>query len=136
MIDCIFCKIIAGEIPCTKVYEDDKTFAFLDIAPNSAGHTLVVPKQHCTNLLDADEETLQATMQTVQKIAQALSKYSEGVNLVQNNNEAAGQIVFHLHFHVVPRTKGDNIMFVINERRDPYKDGEAEKVAEEIKNLL
>ena len=100
---CIFCKIITGEIPCTKVYEDDDVLAFLDAKPINPGHTLVVPKRHCENLLDCGEKELNAVMRAVQKISREKVKNgAAGVKVVCNNGKAAGQIIFHLHFHVIP----------------------------------
>jgi len=136
MEDCLFCKIIKGEELCKKIYEDEHTLAFLDVSPATKGHTLVVPKKHVENLLGADTATLQATISTVQKIAKALTTYSEGVNVVQNNKKAAGQIIFHMHFHVIPRYKEDKVRFIFDETKLTYAEGEAASVAEEIKKLL
>jgi histidine triad (HIT) family protein len=133
MDNCIFCKIIAGKLLSAKIYEDTTAVAFLDISPINKGHTLVVPKKHCVNLLDVDAQTLSQTMMVVQKIAQALRKYADGVNIGQNNDRAAGQIVDHLHFHVIPRYKKDGLEAWPG---GGYKEGEIESVAEEIKNLL
>jgi len=95
--NCIFCKIIAGEIPCEKVYEDKHTLAFLDAKPVNPGHTLIVPKAHVRNIFDCPPETLNKVMATVQKVAK---KYP-CVKIVQNNEKPL-QEVFHLHFHVIP----------------------------------
>lgn len=105
----LFKKIIAGEIPCEKIYEDDHAFAFLDITPVNPGHTLVVPKVWSENLLDTDPEILGHVIKAVQKVAQAVIKATgaKGINIHQNNGETAGQKVFHLHFHVIPRHDGD-----------------------------
>lgn len=133
MQDCIFCKIIAGTLSSIKIYEDRFVVAFLDIAPITKGHTLVVPKKHCVNILDADTKTLSQTILVVQRIAQVLQKYADGVNIGQNTGRVAGQIVDHLHFHVIPRYKKDGLQHWPG---GSYKDGEIEGVAEEIKNLL
>lgn len=133
MSDCIFCKITNKEIPSHIVYEDEYTLAFLDITPANKGHTLVIPKHHHVNILDAPEETLKQVIITVKKIAVALSKYADGVSIVQSNKRAAGQEVDHLHFHVIPRTVNDGHKFW---KGKPYKNGVAEKVAEKIKTLL
>ena len=111
MDDCIFCKIIKGEIPCYKIYEDDYTFAFLDIAGDVDGHTLVIPKKHCKNILDCDEETLMHVMNTVQKISKHYTQNCDydGVNLINANNESAQQSVFHFHIHIIPRKSDDNL---------------------------
>ncbi|MCC7522333.1 HIT family protein [Candidatus Uhrbacteria bacterium] len=105
----LFKKIIAGEIPCEKVYEDDHVFAFLDIAPVNPGHTLVVPKIWSEGLLDTDPQILAHVIQGVQKVAKAVKEATgaSGINLHQNNGEIAGQKVFHLHFHVIPRHEND-----------------------------
>lgn len=110
-MDCIFCKIIKGEIPSYKIYEDEKTYAFLDIACDSFGHTLVIPKKHCQNVLDCDDEYLHATITTVKKIAKHFVEDCgfDGVNILNASGESAQQTVFHLHFHIIPRKKEDGI---------------------------
>ncbi len=110
-MNCIFCKIVKGEIPSHKVYEDDATLAFLDINPISDGHTLVIPKQHCENLLDASEEDVKAVAVTVKKIAKATKNAlnCDGINILQANFAASGQSVFHYHVHIVPRKEGDGL---------------------------
>lgn len=109
MTDCIFCRMIAGEAPCARIYEDAVTLAFLDIAPLIEGHTLVIPKQHIDPLTAASPDILAACMQTVRRvmIAQQQAWNADGINLHQANGAAAGQAVPHLHFHVVPRFKND-----------------------------
>ena len=104
----IFAKILRGELPCHKVYEDDKTLAFLDIMPRAPGHTLVLPKAPARNLLDADPADLAHVMQTAQKIAKAAVKVfgADGITIQQFNETAGGQVVFHLHVHVIPRKEG------------------------------
>ena len=106
--NCIFCALAAGEIPSFKVYEDDLVLAYLDINPFTAGHTLVIPKAHSEGLLDADEATLAAVIARVKKVAARLKSAlpCDGFNILQNNGEAAGQTVKHLHFHIVPRVGG------------------------------
>jgi histidine triad (HIT) family protein len=100
----IFAKILRGEIPCHKIYEDDHTLAFMDVMPQVDGHCLVVPKVGSRNLLDADPAVLAHLMAIVQKISRAVKKAfnADGVQIRQYNEEAAGQTVFHLHFHVLP----------------------------------
>ncbi|MEY3080344.1 MAG: hypothetical protein RJA94_329 [Pseudomonadota bacterium] len=104
----IFGKILRGEIPCHKVYEDAHTLAFMDVMPQADGHTLVIPKMPSRNLLDADPKDLGALIATVRKVANAAKAAfgSEGVLIQQFNEPAAGQTVFHLHFHVLPRHEG------------------------------
>ena len=103
--DCIFCAIAAGEIPSFKIYEDELVLAYLDINPFTRGHALVIPKAHSEGLLDTPDETLAAVIARVRKVAAHLKQAlgCEGFNVLQNNGEAAGQTVRHLHFHVVPR---------------------------------
>lgn len=105
----LFKKIISGEIPCEKVYEDDHTFAFLDIHPVNPGHTLVIPKKWSAGFLDADKDTICALIPAIQKVAQAIkvATGADGINIIQNEGADAGQKVFHLHFHVIPRFVGD-----------------------------
>jgi len=104
----IFAKILRGEIPCHKVYEDEHTLAFMDVMPQADGHTLVIPKMPSRNLLDADPRALGALMATVQKVAVAARQAfgAEGVLIQQFNEPAAGQTVYHLHVHVLPRNAG------------------------------
>jgi histidine triad (HIT) family protein len=104
----IFAKILRGEIPSVKVYEDAKTLAFMDVMPEAEGHVLVVPKEGAENILDLSAEGLSAMMATVQKLAKAVDKALEpdGILLKQYNRPAAGQSVFHVHFHIVPRWDG------------------------------
>ena len=108
--DCIFCAIAAGEIPSFKVYEDETVLAYLDINPFAKGHTLVIPKAHSKGLLDTDEATLAAVIARVKKVAAQVKEKlgCDGFNIVQNNGEAAGQTVRHVHFHIVPRWTGDD----------------------------
>ncbi|MBI4738110.1 HIT family protein [Candidatus Woesearchaeota archaeon] len=111
MTDCIFCKIIVGQIPCTKIYENHKAMAFLDINPINNGHTLVMPKAHHETLLDTPDDVLAETVKLAKRVAKAVKEGTgaDGVNLGQNNFSAAGQLVFHLHFHVIPRFSGDGL---------------------------
>ena len=109
-MECIFCKIIKKEIPSTKVYEDENTFAFLDINPVSEGHTLVIPKKHFESIFDIEKEELKQLIKAAQHVAQMRKKQgADGVNIIQNNGKTAGQLVDHIHFHVVPRKKGDGL---------------------------
>ena len=104
----IFAKILRGELPCYKVYEDDKAFAFLDIMPRAQGHTLVLPKAPVRNILDVAPEDLSHVMKVAQKLAQASMKAfgADGITIQQFNEGAGGQVVFHLHVHVIPRKQG------------------------------
>ena len=104
----IFAKILRGELPCHKVYEDDKALAFLDIMPRAAGHTLVLPKASVRNIFDINPDDLAHVMKVAQKIAQAGMRVfdAHGVTIQQFNEGAGGQVVFHLHVHVIPRQDG------------------------------
>jgi histidine triad (HIT) family protein len=104
----VFAKILRGELPCHKVYEDDNSFAFLDIMPRAPGHTLVIPKAPVRTLLDIGQPDLARLMNTVQKVARAAKTVfgADGITLQQFNEAAGGQVVFHLHFHVIPRKDG------------------------------
>lgn len=107
--DNIFAKIIAGDIPCHKIYENAGTLAFMDILPASRGHCLVIPKSPSRNLMDIEESALAAVMITVKKVTIAITKAlkADGVTIRQNNEEAGGQEVFHTHFHIMPRYLGE-----------------------------
>lgn len=111
MSDCIFCKIIQGDIPSFKIYENDKVYAFLDIACDAYGHTLVVPKKHFINVLDCDREYLDAVVEAVQLISRHYVNDCgfDGVNVLNASGKSAEQSVFHLHFHIIPRKDGDGL---------------------------
>ena len=111
MPDCIFCKIISGDIPSRKVFEDEWTFAFMDVAKDVDGHILVVPKTHAKNILDCDEESLAHLMNTVKNVSCHLVDNCgyTGVNLLNASDESAGQSVPHFHIHIIPRRTGDGI---------------------------
>ena len=109
--DCLFCKIVNGDIASEKVYEDDTIFAFMDMKPVSRGHVLVVPKKHSNDLLSTDDEVLEKFLPSVKKLAGIIVKAvnAVGINISSNNGAAAGQSVFHLHFHLIPRFGNDNL---------------------------
>ena len=111
MQNCIFCKIVKGELPAFVVFEDDCVLAFLDINPLAQGHTLVIPKKHYENIFDIDEETLQRIIVVAQKIAQKMKEVLsvEGVNVINASGKTAEQSVPHFHLHLIPRKKGDKI---------------------------
>jgi histidine triad (HIT) family protein len=117
----IFAKILRGEIPCHKVYEDDETLAFMDVMPQADGHTLVVPKAASRNLLDADPVILGHLMTVVQKVARAakLAFEADGILIKQFNEGAAGQTVFHLHVHILPRKEGTELRRHSGQMADP-----------------
>ena len=108
---CVFCKIIAGEIPSMKVYEDEHTLVFMDIAKDVDGHMVAVPKRHVKNILECDLETLQYLMAAVQKVSIHCTENCgyEGVNLLNASDESAGQSVPHFHIHIIPRKRGDGV---------------------------
>lgn len=107
---CIFCSIVNGEIPSNKIYEDDMVIAFLDINPTSYGHTLVVPKKHCDSFLDCEEEVRDHVFKVAQQLANTLEEklHCDGINILSNIHEAAGQSVSHFHVHLIPRYKDDD----------------------------
>jgi histidine triad (HIT) family protein len=109
--DCLFCKIIAGEIPCFKLFENDETLAFMDINPANEGHALVIPKEHAADVHAVSDSAITATIKTAKKIAAAIDKTlnPDGLNLLQCNGPAAAQSVFHFHMHVLPRQDGDEL---------------------------
>jgi len=134
-MDCIFCKIVAGEIPSYKIYEDDKILVFLDISPVNPGHALVVPKEHYEDLLVLPDELALAAIQAVKKVAPAILKATgaTGFNLNQNNGTVAGQAVSHFHWHIVPRLENDGRELWHGEI---YSNGQAEELIEKIKQTL
>jgi histidine triad (HIT) family protein len=104
---CVFCKIALKEAPASKVYEDEQVIAFMSIKPISMGHTLVVPKRHYRDIFETPEEEIAYLYRIVKRIAHAVEKAerAEGIRVVQNNGEAAGQVIFHLHVHIIPMNK-------------------------------
>jgi histidine triad (HIT) family protein len=110
--DCLFCKIIRGDIPSKKVYESENVFAFLDIFPIAEGHTVVVPKNHFYNLLDFPDEEIGPYFIELKKIATILKDKlgGDGFNILQNNFRSAGQVVPHLHYHIIPRKEKDGVI--------------------------
>ena len=133
--DCIFCKIVAGEVPATKIYEDEFTLAFLDIVPVNPGHTLIIPKEHYENVFVAPEETLLHMMRTIKKIAHGIKDglSVSDMNIAMNNGIHSGQTVYHAHIHLMPRKEGDGYGLWHGKK---YEDGEAAKIADKIKGAL
>jgi histidine triad (HIT) family protein len=109
--DCIFCKIVAGELPATKIDEDDRTITFMDINPGTRGHALVIPKEHSKDLLEIEPVDLAATADAAQRLAKRMPEAlgAEGVNLINSCGSAAWQTVFHFHLHVIPRYSDDTV---------------------------
>jgi histidine triad (HIT) family protein len=130
--DCLFCKIIAGEIPSTRVYEDERTVAFMDINPATRGHLLVVPREHTRDLLSIDPDDLAAVAAAAQRLAASVSDRlgADGVNLLNSCGRTAWQTVFHFHVHVIPRYAGDPL-------RLPWtpEPGDREEIAEAARAL-
>ena len=135
MENCLFCNIISGEIPAEIVFENDNVLAFLDINPVNKGHVLVVPKVHSEDLLTSSGEILRNVISVVPKIAEAIMKSLEyeGFNLGVNNGKVAGQVIDHLHFHIMPRKDGDGHKLFVGK---PYRDGEINEVGAKIKESL
>jgi len=136
--DCVFCGIIAGKIPSSRIFEDEKILAFLDINPVAQGHTLVIPKAHYRNLLDLPEEEVANVYKAVKKVALAVKKAvsAEGILVFQANEKAAFQAVFHSHTHIIPKWIDDPINKVLSEfyqhAQKPERE-ELEELAEEIR---
>jgi histidine triad (HIT) family protein len=110
--DCIFCKIVKGQIPCAKLYEDAQVLAFLDIAPVTPGHALVIPKAHYPDLFALPDELGAALLAAKKRVGRALLRAmgATGLNVQQNNAPSAGQVVFHAHYHLIPRRAGDGLL--------------------------
>lgn len=136
MEECIFCKIVNGKIPATKVYEDSQVISFLDIMPANKGHCLVVPKKHAQTLMEMGDEDLVATMGAAKKVARALSlSFGNGsFNIVMNNGKEAGQIVNHAHIHLIPRFQKDRLRIKWSHLK--YEGDEMKEYAEKIKKFI
>jgi histidine triad (HIT) family protein len=132
----IFSKIVSGDIPATKVYEDEQTLAFMDIGPASPGHTLVICKEEYPDIFSIPVETLMAVTRAVQQVALALrdALQPDGINIVQNNGAAAGQTVFHYHVHLIPRWEGDGVMQPWKSRAT--EQDEVRTLAEQIRSRM
>lgn len=135
MQDCLFCKIIKGEIPCEKIYENDRVIAFLDIKPVNPGHSLVLPKDHFESMLAVPDKVLGELIVTIKKISKAVLKATQTKDfcLGLNNGKIAGQSIPHLHFHIIPRRANDGHKHWIGKE---YKKGEIEKVGRSIRKAL
>jgi histidine triad (HIT) family protein len=137
MDECVFCRIAAGEIPSTKLYENSRVLSFLDIKPAAKGHALVIPKKHYHTLLDIPHEELCEIMEIVQKVAAAVMSTvpgTQGFNVIQSNREAAGQVIPHLHFHIIPRSKGDSLNFAWEQGKTEKE--ELQRYAELVKKKM
>ena len=133
MGDCIFCKILKGDISCYKTYEDENVIAFLDILPLSKGHTLVLPKKHFRDILEISDEELCATMKALKRVTKHIQKVykPEGIIVSQNNGKKAGQAVFHIHFHIKPVYNSTTIVSEVNLRRE-YSKEEMENIVKDL----
>ena len=134
--ECIFCKIVAGEVPCLKLCEDSETFAFMDINPVNDGHCLVIPKAHYANLFEIAPEAFAAAARTAARVAKAVNAavQPDGLNLIQANGVGAGQSVEHFHLHVFPRRRNDGV--VINWDSKPGEQARIAEMAERIRAYL
>lgn len=131
--DCIFCKIVAGQIPAVKVLEDDAAIAFLDVAPVAEGHLLLIPKAHAATIDELSAEQAGAVLKHLPALVKAVQAAAgcEGVNVLQNNGRLAHQVVMHVHFHIIPRNSGD--AFEFNWPAGKYRQGRIEQLADEIR---
>ena len=134
--DCVFCKIVSGQIPSIKIFENEHVLAFLDIGPISDGHTLVIPKQHYERLDQADPQVMAEVAKVLPVLSAAVTKAvdAEGYNVLCNNGSVAGQVVEHVHFHIIPRCANDGVF-----NRWPsyqYAENKADQISEKIKQNL
>ena len=136
MNNCIFCKIITGELPSVKIYEDEELYAFLDINPVNIGHTLVVPKKHFENLYETPDEILCEMTKLTKKLSINIKNAlkADGINIEMNNDKPAGQLVPHAHLHIIPRFEGDGFTHWHGKR--PYNENEALEIAKKIREKL
>jgi histidine triad (HIT) family protein len=130
--DCIFCKVLAGDLPSERIYEDDHAVAVMDINPWTRGHAVVVPRKHATNLFEIEDDELAHVAQAAKRVAAMMRDTlgCDGINLLQSNGSAAWQTIFHLHVHVIPRYDGDPLELPI--RPEPAEPDELAAVAKEI----
>ncbi len=135
-MDCIFCKIVAGEIPSLKIYEDEQVLSFLDIGPLAEGHLLVIPKVHYERLDEMKAEDIQAVASVLPRLAKALTEATgaQGYNLLQNTGECAGQVVPHVHFHLIPRMPNDGLGYRWPAKK--YPEGKDKEIQQKIINAL
>lgn len=137
--NCIFCKIIDGEIPSTKVYEDEHVYAFLDISQVTKGHTLVIPKKHTTNIYDTPADVASELFARVPRIANAIKKVFKpaGMNILNNNEKAANQSVFHLHLHLIPKYQEEQgFEFNWQSKEDEYTTETLNQIASDIQSEM
>lgn len=133
---CTFCNIVGRKAPAEVLYENDVALAILDVRPIHFGHSLIIPREHCSSFLELSPESFSGVLEASQRVARALVKALdlEGFNIFSNNGRVAGQSVFHFHFHVVPRYPNDSIRFTLDLKS--YGDGEREACAQRLRALL
>ncbi len=134
--ECLFCKIVKGEVPAKKVYEDDVTLAFLDISPRNPGHTLIIPKKHAETLMDLSDKESARLFESVRKVGEMAMKgvQAQGLSIAQSNGQAAGQVVAHVHFHAIPRFANEpppGLESILSTKRLDEKS--LDKIAEAVK---
>ncbi len=132
--NCLFCKIVSGEIPSHKIFEDKNFLAFLNINPVNKGHILVIPKKHSRNILEIEDEALKNLIVVVKKLSKKikLALKANGINIIMNNEPEAGQIIFHSHIHIIPRFANDNLKHWPGKK---YKDGEVETITKKFVSI-
>jgi len=133
--NCIFCKIVKGEIPCYKIFENENILAYLDIFPVNSGHTLIIPKEHCENIFDIDEETLQEITLKSKEIGINLKEKLgvENINVLQSNGKTAGQEIFHYHMHIIPRYENDKMELRFNTSPEMIAPEKANEILNKLK---
>jgi histidine triad (HIT) family protein len=135
-VDCVFCKIVAGQIPSARVYEDDACVAFLDIGPLADAHLLIVPRQHYEWITDMPPQAVAAVTQAIPRLARAVMKVTgaQGFNVLQNNGKVSGQAVPHVHFHIIPRREGDGLGYRWN--AGTYPEGKLRELQQAIRGVM
>ncbi len=135
MEECLFCKIVKGELPSSKIYEDEDTLAFLDLFPVNKGHSLVIPKEHYETIFDVPSDILSKVSSVMKNVADAVKKgvNADGISIAQSNGKDAGQVISHIHFHIMPRFKDDGLKLW---PQGKYEEGEMDKFKEDISKFL
>lgn len=136
MTECVFCKIVNGEIPSEKIYEDDNVLAFMDISPANKGHALVIPKEHYETIIELPDGLMEKVAACTKKVAKGVVQATgvEGFNVLVNNKKIAGQLVPHVHFHIIPRFENDGIDMTFSHKK--YEEGEIGEYAQKIKEKI
>lgn len=134
--DCIFCKIISGDLPASRIYETPEVLVFLDIKPVNIGHSLVIPKKHYKNIYETPEDVLAHMITAAKVVSNAMKEklFADGINVTMNNDHSAGQVIFHSHMHIIPRFAEDG--FGLWQGKRDYQAGEREEVARKISSAL